>query len=58
MNSGTKATKNYTVKVTRSGSKLKGKLRLSFSFLRPDLFRTLPYTFICTGTAKFTAKPR
>jgi hypothetical protein len=58
MNSGTKATKNYTVKVTSSGSKLKGKLRLSFSFLRLDLFRTLPYTFICTGTAKFTAKPR
>ena len=58
MNSGTKATKHYTVKVRDSGPKLKGKLRLSFSFLRLDLFRTLPYTFICTGTAKFTAKPR
>jgi hypothetical protein len=59
MNSGIKATKNYKVKVKKSGRrKIKGKLNLNFSFLVPDLFRSLPYTYICTGSAKFSAKPK
>lgn len=58
INSGTKATKNYTVSASKSGRRIKGKLKVSLSFLRLDLFRRLPYTYICTGTAKFSASPR
>jgi hypothetical protein len=58
MNSGTKATKNFTVAAKRSGRRVTGKLRVSFSFLRLDLFRRLPYTYICSGSAKFSASPR
>ena len=58
LNNGTKATKNYTVRVTRSGRRVKGKLRLSYSFLRLDLFRSMPYVYICSGSATFVARPR
>src|SRR4051812_6380130 len=56
MNHGTKATKNYTVKVTSAGGRgLSGKLSVNFSFLIPDLFRSLPYIYLCQGTATFSA---
>jgi hypothetical protein len=56
MNSGAKATKNYDVKLTDvDGRAVRGKLSVNFSFLIPDLFRSMPYIYMCTGTAKFTA---
>jgi hypothetical protein len=56
LNHAIKATKNYTVKVKRMGRRaVKGKLSVNYSFLVPDLFRTLPYIYMCQGTAKFTA---
>jgi hypothetical protein len=56
MNQGIKATKNYTVKVTRSGGRtVTGKLSLNFSFLIPDLYRSMPYIYLCTGSTTFTA---
>jgi hypothetical protein len=58
MNSGIKATKTYRISLRRSGRKVKGRLRVSFSFLRPDLFRSLPYIYLCTGSTRFSAKPR
>jgi hypothetical protein len=59
LNQGIKATKNYTVKVRKSGRrKIKGKLKLSYGFLIPDLFRSLPYTYVCSASHTFTAKPR
>ena len=58
MNGGTKATKNYTVSAKRSGGKVTGKLKVNFSFLRLDLFRRLPYTYICSGSTTFSAKAR
>ena len=58
MNSGTKATKNYTVSARRKGGKVAGKLKVNFSFLRLDLFRRLPYTYICSGSTSFSATPR
>jgi hypothetical protein len=58
LNNGSKATKNYTLRVTRSGRRVKGKLRLSYSFLRLDLFRSMPYVYICSGSATFVARPR
>jgi hypothetical protein len=57
MNHGTKATKNYTLKLrpaSRGG--VKGKLSVNFSFLIPDLYRSLPYTYVCQGTTTFTAR--
>ena len=58
LNSGSKATKNYTVRATQSGRRVKGKLKLSYSFLRLDLFRSMPYVYLCTGSASFVARPR
>jgi hypothetical protein len=57
MNSGAKATKNYTVKVTSAGARaVQGKLSVNFSFLIPDLFRSMPYIYLCQGTVTFTAQ--
>ena len=56
INSGSKATKNYTVSVKRKGGKLKGKLKVNLSFLRLSLFKTLPDTYICSGSTTFTAR--
>ena len=57
LNRGIKATKNYTVKVTRVGGRaVQGKVSVNYSFLVPDLFRYTPYIYICQGTATFTAR--
>lgn len=55
MNQGTKATKNYTVTMSQSGSKIKGKVKLSYSFLTPgyDIYHS--YIWICSSSVKFTA---
>jgi hypothetical protein len=56
MNHGAKATKNYTLKLrSAAGGGVRGKLSVNFSFLIPDLYRTLPYTYLCQGTTTFTA---
>ena len=56
INSAAEATKNYTVKLSRSGSGVKGKLSVNLSFLIPDLFRSLPYIYVCDGSTTFTAR--
>ncbi len=57
MNGGTDATKNYTVKLKGgSGRAVSGKLSVNFSFLIPDLFRNMPYIYMCQGTTTFTAR--
>jgi hypothetical protein len=57
MNQAIKATKNYTVKVTdQGGGAVSGKLSVNLSFLIPDLYRSLPYIYMCQGTATFTAQ--
>ncbi len=56
MNQGIKATKSYTVEARRSGKRIKGKLRLSYSFLIPDLYGSK--VFICSGSTSFSATPR
>jgi len=56
MNSGIKATKNYTVKLTEAGGgAVRGKLSVNYSFLIPDLFRSMSYIYLCQGSATFTA---
>ncbi len=55
MNGGTDATKNYTVKLKGTSRGVSGKLSVNFSFLIPDLFRSMPYIYLCQGTATFTA---
>ena len=57
MNHGTEATKNYTVKLAGAGGRaVSGKLSVNFSFLIPDLFRNMPYIYMCQGTTTFTAR--
>jgi hypothetical protein len=56
MNHGTEATMNYTVKVKPSGRGVRGKLSVNFSFLIPDLYRSMPYMYMCQGTTTFTAR--
>ena len=57
MNQGIKATKNYTVKLrSAGGNAVRGKLSVNFSFLIPDLYRSLPYMYSCQGTTRFTAR--
>ena len=55
MNRGTKATKNYTVTMKPAGSKVKCKVKLSYSFLTPgyDIYHS--YIWICSSSVKFTA---
>lgn len=55
MNRGTKATKNYTVTMSPAGPKVKGKVKLSYSFLTPgyDIYHS--YIWICSSSVKFTA---
>jgi hypothetical protein len=56
MNQGIDATKNYTVKVTSAGGRaVSGKLSVSLSFMVPDLYRSLPYIYLCQGTTTFAA---
>jgi hypothetical protein len=57
MNQGIKATKNYTVELRGAkGGGVRGKLSLNFSFLIPDLYRSLPYMYSCVGSTTFTAR--
>ena len=57
MNSGADATKNYTVKLEGAGGgAVRGRLSVNFSFLIPDLFRNMPYIYMCQGTGKFSAR--
>ena len=56
MHFGVDVTKNYEVTLRRKGRVVGGKLRLSFSFLIPDLYN--PRTYICSGSTTFTARPR
>jgi hypothetical protein len=57
MNQAIKATKNYTVKVrSAGGGAVRGKLSVNFSFMIPDLFRNLPYIYMCQGVTTFTAR--
>ncbi len=56
LNMGIKATKNYEVRIQKSGRVVSGKLSLNFSFLVPDLYGAR--IFICSGTTTFTARPR
>ncbi|WP_320671176.1 hypothetical protein [Patulibacter defluvii] len=59
MNSGTKATKNYTVTLKSAGKRaISGKLAVNFSYLRPGPSIYQSYVFICSGSARFTAKAR
>jgi hypothetical protein len=58
MTQGSEVTKNYTFTAKKRGPKISGKLKLSFSYLVPDLFQTLPHIYICSGSTGFTATPR
>jgi hypothetical protein len=52
--SGRDSTKTYTITVRKSGKRLTGDLRESFSYFIPDLY--YPRTYLCTGTTQFSAK--
>ena len=56
MNSGTQETKNYTVTMKPAGSRVRGKLKLSYSFLTigPDIYHS--YIWICSSSVDFTAR--
>jgi hypothetical protein len=60
MNSGTDATKTYTVALggKGKGGRVKGDLRVSFSFIRPGLTMYDMEIWMCSGSTSFTAKPR
>jgi hypothetical protein len=57
MNQGIKATKTYTfsAKQARSG-RVKGRLRVSFSFLRPGPSIYQSYIYLCSSSVSFSAK--
>jgi len=56
MNRGTEATKNYEVLIKGNGPKLKGKVKLNYSFLTlgPDVYSS--YIWICQSSVSLTAK--
>ena len=56
LNGGTEATKNYEVSLKGSGAKLKGKVKLNYSFLTlgPDVYSS--YIWICSSSVSLTAK--
>jgi len=57
MNQGIKATKTYTLRATRArAGRVKGRLRLSFSFLRPGPSIYQSYIYICSSSVSFSAK--
>jgi hypothetical protein len=58
MNQGIKATKTFTVSLRRSGGRVAGKLRVSFSFMRPGMTIYDSYIYFCTGSTSFSAGPR
>lgn len=53
-------TKNYTVTTRRRGRKITGRLEMSFSYAVPGwgYYGPTLTTYICSGKAKFSAKPR
>jgi hypothetical protein len=55
-----KVTKYYTVSARKKGRRIKGKLEMSFSYGLPtmDYYGVHLITYICHGTAKFSAKRR
>jgi quercetin dioxygenase-like cupin family protein len=56
MNQGIDATKTYTFHARRSGRRVTGKLRLSFSFLRPGPSIYQSYIYMCSSSVSFSAK--
>jgi hypothetical protein len=56
MNQGINATKTYTVSTRRTGARVTGKLRLSFSFLRPGPSIYQSYIYMCSSSVSFSAK--
>ena len=60
MNMGAKATKTYTLDLAKKAKngKVRGDLRVSFSFIRPGLTIYDMEIFMCQGTTKFTATPK
>lgn len=56
MNQGIAATKNYEVLIKPSGSKLKGKVKLNYSFLTPGPDIYTSYIWICQSSVSLTAK--
>jgi hypothetical protein len=57
MNQGIKATKTYTFSSRPAGNgKVAGKLRLSFSFLRPGPSIYQSYIYMCSSAVSFDAK--
>jgi hypothetical protein len=55
-----KVTKYYTVSARKKGRKIRGKLEMTFEYGLPtmDYYGVHLITYICHGTAKFSAKPR
>jgi hypothetical protein len=57
MNHGIQATKTYTFRSRPAGDdKVAGKLRLSFSFLRPGPSVYQSYIYMCSSSVSFSAK--
>jgi hypothetical protein len=57
MNEGINATKTYTVAFNAAGrGRVSGKLRLSFSFLRPGPSIYQSYIYMCSSSVSFSAK--
>lgn len=56
LTSGSKVTKNYDVMITGSGPKLRGKVKLNYSFLTPgpDIYSS--YIWLCASSVSLTAK--
>jgi hypothetical protein len=57
MNQGIEATKTYTFRSRPAGNgRVAGKLRLSFSFLRPGPSVYQSYIYMCSSSVSFSAK--
>jgi len=57
MNQGIKATKTYTLSSRRAGNRrVRGTLKLSFSFLRPGPSIYQSYIYRCSSSVSFSAK--
>lgn len=56
MNQGIEATKNYEVLIKPSGSRLKGKVKLNYSFLTPGPDIYTSYIWVCQSSVSLTAK--
>ena len=59
MNQGIEATKNYTVSLSKAkNGKVRGDLRVSFSFMRPGPSIYSSYIYVCNGATSFSARAR